>query len=112
MSKEKFVLKKINETIEKHLKDDRMINPISLHHLINQWNSEYKENEQVEEKEEMTVHALKNNDELFLSMSSGLTSNWFEASKFPEEEIEQRKKYVDDEFKVISYQLKELPWKF
>lgn len=112
MSKEQFILTKINETIKNHLKEDKMINPISLNNLIHQLDSEYNENEQIDEKEVLKVHTLKNNDDLFLSMSSGLTSNWFEASKFPEEEVEKRMKYVDDDFKVVTYQLKELPWNF
>lgn len=56
----------------------------------------------------MFVYALKNSNGQFLSMSGGLTKDWFQASKFPESEIEKRMKYVDGDFKLVTYTVEEV----
>lgn len=55
----------------------------------------------------MKVFALRNDEGYYVSMSGGQTKNWFEASKFPEEDVEKRMKYADEEFKLISFVVQE-----
>lgn len=56
----------------------------------------------------MKVYALRNKEGQFVSMSGGLTTDWFKASKFPESDIEKRMKYVDDTFELVIYEVQEV----
>lgn len=56
----------------------------------------------------MIVYALRNSDKEYISMSMGVTKNWFEASKFPESEIEKRIRYIDSQFKLVKFILNEV----
>lgn len=55
----------------------------------------------------MKVYTIRNEKGEYLSMSMDLTKNWFEASKFPESEVEQRKLYLNDGFKIVEFELVE-----
>lgn len=56
----------------------------------------------------MRVYALMNDENKFLSMSGGLTHDWFEASKFPVEQIERRLKFYGEDFFLMEYSVEEV----
>ena len=55
----------------------------------------------------MKVYAIRNNKGEYLSMAMSLTTDWFKASKFPESEIEKRKIWLHDDFKIVEFEVKE-----
>ena len=56
----------------------------------------------------MLIYALKNDKGEYISMSGGKTTNWLEASKFDESQMESRLKYTNPEFKLVTFEVKEV----
>jgi len=56
----------------------------------------------------MNICTLRNDKGEYVSMSGGKTTDWFQASKFPEEDAEKRLKYIDDEFKLVRFDIWEI----
>lgn len=56
----------------------------------------------------MIVCTLRNGKGEYISMSGGKTTDWFQASKFPESDVQRRLEYINDEFKLIRFNLREI----
>lgn len=56
----------------------------------------------------MEIYCLRNDKGQYISMSGLLTTNWLEASKFGKESIEKRLKFVNDDFKLAKFEVKEV----
>lgn len=56
----------------------------------------------------MKVYALRNSNGDYISMSGDTTVNWFEASKFPKADVGRRKKYADEQFKLVEFDVAEV----
>lgn len=56
----------------------------------------------------MEIYCLRNDKGQYISMSGLLTTDWLEASKFREESIERRMKYVNENFKLVKFEVKEV----
>lgn len=55
----------------------------------------------------MYIYCLRNEKGEYISMSGLLTKDWLQASKFGEESIESRLKYVNDDFKLVKFKVEE-----
>lgn len=56
----------------------------------------------------MEVYCLRNDKGEYVSMAGTLTAHWLEASKFGEESIERRINYINDGFKLVKFEVKEV----
>lgn len=51
----------------------------------------------------MIICTLRNDKGEYVSMSGDKTTDWFQASKFPEEDAKKRLRYVDKEFEIVRF---------
>lgn len=56
----------------------------------------------------MIICTLRNDKGEYVSMRGGKTTDWFQASKFPEEDAKQRLRYADEEFDLIRFDMWEI----
>lgn len=56
----------------------------------------------------MIICALRNDKGEYVSMSGDKTTKWLEASKFDESQVESRLKYTNPEFKLVTFEVKEV----
>lgn len=56
----------------------------------------------------MIICTLRNAEGEYVSMSGGKTTDWFQASKFPEENAKKRLRYTDEEFELVRFDMWEI----
>lgn len=56
----------------------------------------------------MIIHAMRNEKGEYVSMSGGKTTNWLEASKFDDSQLERRLTYTNPEFQLVSFEVIEI----
>ena len=57
----------------------------------------------------MKIYTLRNDDGEYISSAIGyVTDNWFEALKFPFDDITKNMRYIDNSFKLVEYEVIEV----